>query len=261
MKIAISGKGGTGKTTIASLLAHCFQSAGYQVLAVDADPDANLASAIGFLPETVSSIIPISQQRKLIEERTGAKAGQFGQLFKMNPRVEDIPEEFSLSFRGIRLLVMGGVQKGGEGCACPENVLLRKLLSEIVLNRGEVVIMDMEAGIEHLGRGTSRAIDKMVIVVEPGLRSLQTAQKIMKLSRDIGIQSFGIVVNKIQDESQKHWVFRHIPESLILGTLSYNKSIPQAELNEKPLVDVLDDELKKEMDVIFEKLNNPIQTK
>lgn len=176
MKFAISGKSGTGKTTLAGILAHYFNNDGYNVLAVDADPDANLASAIG---------IPADQ------------SAQFGQLFKINPTVNDIADKYCTNFKGIKLLVMGGIQRRGNGCACLENVLLRKPLSELILNRDEVVIVDMQAGIEHLGRATAHSIDKMLIVVELSSRSGSTAKSIIRLGKEIGIESFGIVGNKI----------------------------------------------------------------
>jgi len=232
MKIAISGKGGTGKSTISGLLAHYFKNDGYKVLAIDSDPDANLASALGIPPEIASTIIPISNQRKLIEERTGAKPRQFGQLFKINPVVEDIPDKFCLNFQGIKLLVMGAVRKGGSGCACPENVLLRSLLSEIILHHHEVVLVDMEAGIEHLGRGTAQAIDKMLIIVEPGWRSISTAQTIMKLAKEIGAFSFGIIGNKIQGEIQKKWLRGQFSSDLWLGMISYHELIQEADLKQ-----------------------------
>ncbi len=251
MKIAISGKGGTGKSTIAGLLAHYFKNDGYKVLAIDSDPDANLASALGIPPEIASSIIPISNQRKLIEERTGAKPRQFGQLFKINPVVEDIPDKFCFNFQGIKLLVMGAVRKGGSGCACPENVLLRSLLSDIILHHHEVVLVDMEAGIEHLGRGTAQAINKMLIVVEPGWRSISTAQTIMKLAKEIGVFSFGIIGNKIQGEIQKKWLRGQFSSDLWLGMISYHELIQEADLKQKPLIKLMNDKLRSEFDPIY----------
>jgi CO dehydrogenase maturation factor len=251
MKFAVTGKGGTGKTTIAGILAHLFAGDGYHVLAVDADPDANLASAIGVQEDDANSITPISKQSKLVMERTGAKPRQFGQLFKMNPRVNDIPDAFCLEHKGIKLLVMGAVQEGGAGCACPENVLLRSLLSEIILNRDEVVIVDMEAGIEHLGRATAGAIDKMLIVVEPGSRSIDTAKTIMKLGEDIGLRDFGIVGNKIRTDRQKEWIKKQCEPLPVLGLIPYSDAIQDSDLNRKSLIETLDTGAKSEFDKIF----------
>lgn len=258
MKLAVTGKGGTGKSTIAGLLAHSFRNEGYTVLAVDADPDANLAAAIGLPPEQTSSITPISQQRELIKERTGANPKEFGQLFKMNPTVHDIPEKFCVEFRGIRLLVMGGVRKGGSGCACPENVLLKNLLSDIILTRGEVVIVDMEAGIEHLGRATSKSIDLMLIVVEPGLRSIKTAEKILVMGEDIGIRNFGIIGNKIQNADQKEWVKKQLPGKRILGMISYHDIIRDSDLEQKPLIDMINKEIKEEFNAVIRSVKSSL---
>ncbi len=254
MKIAISGKGGTGKTTLAGILVHFFKKDGYRVLAVDADPDANLASALGIPPELALSIKPISEQRQLIKERTGANPRQFGQLFKLNPTVSDIPDDFSLDFQGIKLLVMGAIRKGGEGCACPENVLLKNLLSEIILERKEVVIVDMEAGIEHLGRATACSIDRMLIVVEPGTRSIETAKKIMKLGTEIGLQNFGIIGNKLLDKHQREWVGRQFDQDLIFGMIPFDRNILEADLHQKSLIDTLGKDSKAEFMKIYNSL-------
>ncbi|MFC2164498.1 AAA family ATPase [Acidobacteriota bacterium] len=252
MKIAITGKGGTGKTTLSGILAQLFNNDGFTVLAVDADPDANLASAIGIPKKLAESIKPISEQRQLIKERTGANPKQFGQLFKINPTVTDIPDDFSLDFHGIKLLVMGSVRKGGEGCACPENVLLKNLLTDVILNRDEVVIVDMEAGIEHLGRATSMAIDKMLIVVEPGSRSVDTAKSIIKLGQDIGLHEFRIVGNKIRSEKQRDWIRNQFESSQVLGMIPYSESIQDADLLREPLINTIDPELKAEFQKIYE---------
>lgn len=256
MKIAVTGKGGTGKSTIAGILVHYFNNDGNKVLAVDADPDANLASAIGIPDEEASSIVPISEQRELIKERTGANPRQFGQLFKMNPTVNDIPDKFCVEFHGIKLLVMGGVRKGGSGCACPENVLLKNLLSEIILNRDEAVIVDMEAGIEHLGRATAESIDEMLIIVEPSLRSINTAHAIMRLAREVGISSFGIISNKIQNDWQKKWIGKQFPQNLILGMISYSNIIRDADLIKSPLIELMDDKLKAEFNEIYQAITS-----
>lgn len=251
MKFACTGKGGVGKTTIAALIAHYFNKAGYQVLAVDADPVAHLAMALGIPPDLSARIIPFSEQRRLIQERTGANPRQFGQLFKLNPTVNDIPDKFCVDFKGIKLLVMGAVQKGGSGCACPENVLLRSLLSEIILQRKEVVIVDMEAGIEHLGRATCRSIDKMLIVVEPSLRSVSAAKNILALAEEIGIESFGIIGNKIQSPRQEEWLRAQFPIRQILGMISYRDILRDSDFLPKPLIDSLDEPTRAEFDALY----------
>jgi CO dehydrogenase maturation factor len=252
MKIAVTGKGGTGKTTVAGVLAHCFNRDGSRVLAVDADPDANLASALGVPPNEAASIMPISRMRDLIRERTGAEPDRFGQMFKMNPTVADIPDEYAFDLRGIKLLVMGGIRKGGGGCACPENVLVQSLLSEIMLNRDEVVIVDMEAGIEHLGRATCRAVDKMLIVVEPGQRSIATAQAVVRLAKDIGITSFSIVGNKIRSEDEGRWVRSRFPSTPVVGLIPYSEIILEADRRQLQLIDMLDGPLETEFGKVYE---------
>ena len=256
MKLAITGKGGTGKTTVAGFLAHAFQRDGYQVLAVDADPDANLASALGIPEQQASSLVPLSQQQALIQERTGAKPGQMGQLFKLNPTVSDIPDNFCLSHQGIKLLVLGAVQKGGAGCACPENVLLRNLLSEIILNRHEVVIVDMEAGIEHLGRATSQAIDIMIIMVEPGSRSISTAKTIIKLAGEIGLANFGVIGNKIQTKDQALWIEKQFPPNLSLGHIPYSDTIRESDIQARPLQEMMDENLQEAFGKIYLRLRS-----
>jgi CO dehydrogenase maturation factor len=254
MKIAITGKGGTGKTTVAALFSHLFRKNGYEVMAVDADPDANLAEALGATEKERASIIPISAQRKLIEERTGAKPRQFGQLFRLNPTVKDIPDRLGVSIRGIKLIVMGGIVQGGDGCACPENVLLRSLLSEIILNRKEAVVVDMEAGIEHLGRATAKFIDIMVIVVEPGKRSIETAATTLNLGRQLGIERFGVIGNKFQNQEQEKWMRNQFPEDLYMGSLSYSPVIQNSDISGQPLIDLLDESLTNQFQTVYSSL-------
>jgi len=256
LKIAVTGKGGTGKTTLAGILAHRFRDDGSKVLAVDADPDANLASAIGVSAERAAAIVPISEMHELIRERTGAEPGQFGQMFKINPRVSDIPDKYCVDAGGIRLVVMGAVRKGGGGCACPENVLLQSLLIEIMLNRDDVVIVDMEAGIEHLGRATCKAVDAMVVVVEPGARSVGTAKRIMELAADIGVESFAIVGNKVRDRSQEEWIAGEFPSIRIAGMIPYSEAIAEADIKGRPPVEMLNEELKAEFEKIYRTIKN-----
>lgn len=251
MKIAVTGKGGTGKTTIAAVISHYFKNDGFKVLAVDADPDANLASALGIPAERAAAIVPISEMHELIKERTGAEPGQFGQMFKINPKVSDIPDRYCVDAGGIRLIVMGGVRKGGGGCACPENVLLQSLLIEIMLNRDEVVVVDMEAGIEHLGRATCKAVDAMLVVVEPGARSVRTARNIMKLAADIGVDSCTVIANKVRNEVQRDWIAGQFPSMRIAGFIPFSDAIAEADIRQRPAFEGLDEALRAEFDRIY----------
>ena len=201
MKIAITGKGGVGKTTLAALLAHHYARQNRPVLAIDADPSPCLGAALGFPPELVASLRPIAEMEDLIYERTGAQKGATGGYFKINPRVDDIPDRFAAGQGGIKLLQLGAVQTGGSGCICPESALLKTLVTHILLRRGEVVIMDMYAGVEHLGRATASAVDAIIVVAEPGARSLATARQIHKLAADIGLQRVYLVGNKVRGEA------------------------------------------------------------
>ena len=235
MKIAISGKGGVGKTLLAALLSQKFADSGYSVLAIDADPDANLAATLGF-PEP-EKITPISDMKELVEERTGARPGKAEVYFKLNPRVDDLPEKYALKRNGVRLMVMGHVKRGGSGCYCPENVLLQALVNHILLARDEVIILDMEAGIEHLGRATARAVDKLIMVVEPGRRSIETAYTINKLARDIGLQNIVVVGNKIRSQADREFLISSLPGFEFFGFIPYEQAIVDADLANRPLID------------------------
>jgi len=232
MKIAISGKGGVGKTTLAALLIKYFRDQGKKVLAVDADPDANLALALG-IPDP-ESITPLSEMKELIAERTDSQPGKMGGFFKMNPKVDDIPENFSRQLDGVKLIVMGGVKKGGSGCICPESVLLRTLVTHLVLLRDEVVVMDMEAGIEHLGRATARGVDKLLIVVEPGRRSIETAKHVKKLAQEIGLNKVAVVANKIRGAADEEFLRKNLPDLPILGFIPFDNRIIEADLQGRP---------------------------
>jgi len=235
MKIAISGKGGVGKTLLASLLSRIFAESGYSVIAIDADPDANLAATLGF-PQA-DEIIPISEMDELIEERTGAKPGQSAPYFKLNPKVDDIPDKYALKVNGIRLMRMGRIKKGGSGCYCPENALLKALLTHLLVSRNEVVILDMEAGIEHLGRGTAEMVDKLIVVVEPGRRSIETALSIQKLAGEIGLRNVAIVGNKVRSQSDREFIISSLPGFELLGFIPYDQAIVDADLDNLPVLD------------------------
>jgi CO dehydrogenase maturation factor len=228
MKIAVSGKGGVGKTTLSAFIIKAFSDRGQKVLAIDADPDANLAGALGF--EHPEDIIPISEMKDLIGERTESQPGSYGTFFKLNPHVSDLPEKLSKQKGNIRLMVMGGVKKGGGGCICPESVMLKTLITHLILARDEVVVLDMEAGIEHLGRGTASSVDKLIVVVEPGKRSIETAHHIQDLARDIGLKNIALVGNKIRGDQDKAFLQKQLPGFTFLGFLPYDNQIIEADL-------------------------------
>ncbi len=230
IKIAISGKGGVGKTTLSGTLARLLAREGYDVLAIDADPSMNLASALGIRNPPG----PLTESRELINERAGGPAG----VFKLNPKVDDIVEKFGV--RGpdnVKLLVLGTVERGGGGCMCPASSFLKALLRHVILKVNSVVILDMEAGVEHLGRGTTKGIDIMLIVVEPGARSIETAGRIAELARQIDIRKFGAVINKagekvreIEDRLDKYGI-------QVIGVIPYDTALVQADMDNVAPVD------------------------
>lgn len=229
MKIAVSGKGGVGKTTFSALLIRIFNEQGRRVLAIDADPDANLAAALGI--DNADKITPISEMKSLIFERTEAKPGSIGGFFKLNPKVDDLPDALSIKFDNIKLMRLGGIKKGGSGCICPESTLLKVLVSHVVLARDEVVVMDMEAGIEHLGRATAQAVDMLIVVVEPGRRSIDTAFHIEKLASEIGLKNIVLAGNKIRGKKDKDFLKAHLQGYRFLGFIPYDEVLIEADLN------------------------------
>lgn len=229
MKLAVSGKGGVGKTTFASLLIRILNARGKHVLAIDADPDANLAAALGIAD--ADKIKPISEMESLIFERTEARPGSIGGFFKLNPKVDDLPDSLSIKLDNIKFMRMGGVKKGGSGCICPESTLLRALINHIVLARNEAVVMDMEAGIEHLGRATAQAVDKLLVVVEPGRRSIDTANHIKRLASEIGLKNIAIVGNKIRNKRDEEFLQKHLSDFEFLGFIEYDDALIEADLD------------------------------
>ncbi|MCX7990713.1 MAG: carbon monoxide dehydrogenase accessory protein CooC [Proteobacteria bacterium] len=255
MKIAISGKGGVGKTTLAGALARYIADLKYKVLAIDADPDANLASAIGISKELLKGVKPISEMKELISERTGAKSGSFGGMFILNPKVDDLPEKFSIEYKGVKMMLLGVVESAGTGCFCPENTLLKALLRHLFVARDEVVIVDMEAGLEHLSRGTTAYVNKFIVVVEPGQRSFQTARQIRDLAKELNVKDVWIVGNKIKSEEDRDLIKKELSDFSILGFLSYNDKIIESDkLGISPYD--LSDGLRKEIEEIWNNINN-----
>lgn len=257
MKIAITGKGGVGKTTLTALLAQVYADAGRQVLAVDADPSPCLANALGFPQDLSASLHPIAEMDELILERTGAKKGQVGGFFTINPRVDDIPERFSVLHRGVRLLSMGAVELGGSGCICPEAALLKTLFTHLMFRKDEVLLLDMYAGVEHLGRATVDFVDAMIIVVEPTRRSLGTAAQIKKLASDIGLTRLYLVGNKVRDEDEAAFLRAETPGLPVLGLLPADLSVQEADRLNIPVYDHVP-ALKAEAEAIIDKIEEKI---
>ncbi|MCK6540408.1 MAG: carbon monoxide dehydrogenase accessory protein CooC [Anaerolineales bacterium] len=237
MKLAITGKGGVGKTTLTALLAQSYADAGRQVLAVDADPSPCLAGALGFPSELRAQLHPIAEMDALIEERTGAKPGTVGGFFTLNPRVDDIPERFSVLHRGVRLLEMGSVDLGGSGCICPESAMLKTLFTHLLFRDDDILLLDMYAGVEHLGRATVDFVDAMLVVVEPTRRSLGTAAQIKKLANDIGLQRLYLVGNKIRNEEEAKFLESETPDLPLLGYLPADLKVQEADRLGIPVYD------------------------
>lgn len=229
MKIAVTGKGGVGKTTFAATLARLYAQEGRPVLAADVDPDANLGLALGFSEEELAKITPITKMRKLIEERTGANADNT--FYRINPKVSDIPDTYGRVCNGVKLLVLGTVDTAGSGCVCPEHVMLKRIINNLVLHREDVVILDMEAGLEHLGRGTTSGMDQFVVVVEPGARSIQTYENVKRLAFDLGVKQVRVVANKVRDEKDEAFIRSKIPEEDLLGFVHYSPEVIDADRN------------------------------
>jgi CO dehydrogenase maturation factor len=237
MKIAITGKGGVGKTTLAALLAQSYADMGRQVLAVDADPSPCLAGALGFPAELRTQLSPIAEMDDLIEERTGAKPGMVGGFFTINPRVDDIPERFSVLHRGVRLLEMGAVDIGGSGCICPESAMLKTLFTHLLFRKDDVLLLDMYAGVEHLGRATVDFVDAMLVVVEPTRRSLGTAAQIRSLAADIGLTRLWLVGNKVRNEDERAFLEAETPGLEVLGFLPADLMVQEADRLGVPVYD------------------------
>ena len=240
MKLAIAGKGGSGKSTIAAALVLSQARAGRRVLALDADPDANLASALGVPVEEQRGIVPISEQRALIEERTGAKVKQYGQMFRLNPEVSDIADGYALEHEGVALLVLGAIESGGSGCACPESVLIKALVTDLVLHKDEALVMDMEAGVEHLGRGTARGVDTMLVVLEPSRMSLECAERVFRMAGEIGLGDVRVVANKIASPEDEAWVREAVPNHEIAAVIRHTPGIRAADREGRAVLDGFD---------------------
>ena len=253
LKIAFGGKGGVGKTTVSALIARTIAALNKEtkVIAIDADPVANLAAGLGI--DETQPITPVAELSDLIAERTGAQPGTMGGFFTLNPKVDDIPDRFSIEKDGVKLLVMGTVQTGGSGCICPEATILKALMNHLVLARNEVVVMDMEAGVEHLGRATSGSVDALIIVVNPGKRSRVAADRIRKLGADIGIKNIVVLGNRVTGPEDQALIEETLSDYDILGFLPEMDEIVKSDRSgDRPFEDI--STIPPELRAIAEKL-------
>lgn len=241
-KIAIGGKGGVGKTTVCAVWAQLFAEDGFDVLAIDADPNTNLALAFGLPPE--QSPQPLIRMKELIAERTGTGKDAVGAYFRLNPKVSDLPEKYSLEVGklkppagGLKLLTLGAITQGGAGCACPEGAFLKALLMHTILQRQELVLVDLAAGVEFMGRASVQGIDALVLIVEPGGRSIETANNMAKMAKELGIGCVAAIANKITESSQTDLIKSQLKDIVLLGTLQYSRSLQQVDLKRAPVIE------------------------
>lgn len=258
-KIAIGGKGGVGKTTVCAVLARIFAEDGSDVLAIDADPNTNLASAFGIPSE--QSPAPLISMKELIAERTGTGKEALGAYFKMNPKVSDLPEKYSLDVGKLKLLVLGAITHGGGGCACPEGAFLKAMLTHTMLQREEVVLVDLAAGVEFMGRASVQGIDALVVVVEPGGRSIETANNMAVMAGELGIGCVAAIANKITDAAQEELIKSQLKDIVFLGSLAYSKSVQQADLLRKAVFETnaqIVDELRRVKNSLTDLLSSKV---
>ncbi len=243
MKIAISGKGGVGKTTISAFLVKALEEMGRKVLAIDADPSPHLARVLGF--KNASNIRPIAEMQELLQERSERN----GPFYKLNPKVDDLPEKFMQQKGNVRLMVVGAIQQGGAGCACADNAVLKSLLNMLLLSQDEDIVLDMEAGVEHLGRGTISSVDHLLVVVQPYKGSLETAKKIEKLAKDLGLNHLEFVANNVEDESDIDFIVSELGRRPI-GIFWSSKDVRKAERVSLPLYDACPQCMKAAKDLL-----------
>ncbi|MHC4659171.1 MAG: ATP-binding protein [Planctomycetota bacterium] len=231
VKIAIGGKGGVGKTTVCAVWAQLFAEDGFDVLAIDADPNTNLCCAFGIPSE--QSPEPLVKMKQLIAERTGTGKDTIGAYFRLNPKVSDLPDKYQLEVNGLKLLVLGSISQAGAGCACPEGAFLKALLTHTILQRQEVVLVDLAAGPEFMGRASVQGIDALVVVVEPGSRSTETAINIARMAKELGIKRIAAIINKVTDTGQVETIKSQLASMTILSSIEYFPAVQEADLQRK----------------------------
>ncbi|MHC4173909.1 MAG: ATP-binding protein [Planctomycetota bacterium] len=262
VKIAIGGKGGVGKTTVCAVWAQLFAESGFNVLAIDADPNTNLALAFGIPSQ--QSPEPLIKLKELITERTGTGKEAIGAYFKLNPKVSDLPEKYWLEVGKLKLLVLGAITRAGAGCACPEGAFLKALLTHTILQRQEVVLVDLAAGVESMGRASVQGIDALVVVVEPGGRSIETANNIAKMAKELGIGCVGAIANKITETAQTDVIESQLDDAVLLGTLKYSRSLQEADLRRAPVFGAdaeLVEQLKQAKNQLIESVSSKVKNR
>jgi len=227
LKIAISGKGGVGKTTFAANLARWLSHKGVTVLAVDADPDASLGTVMGISEEVLAELKPIVDMKELIEERMGGS----GAFFPLNPNVDDILDDYCVSLGTLRFFRMGNIKGGGTSCYCKENSFLQALVNSLILGEQDTVILDMGAGIEQLTRGTAQGVDVLVIVTEPSKVSVQTVKVIQKLALELGIPRVVVIGNKVRNLKEENFLRDHFPAEQLIGIIPYSEELLEMSIN------------------------------
>lgn len=253
MKLAISGKGGVGKTTVAATLVKLFAQKYKTVYAVDADPDACLAAGVGIPEDIINNAKPLVEMKEVID----SKSQGGGAFFSLNPNVDDVLEEYCIKLDNIRFLRMGGIKQGGAACYCRENSFLSNVIGSMLWDKDSVVILDMGAGIEHLTRGTARAVDVMLVVVEPSKNSVNTARLVKKLADELGIQRTMIIGNKVRNPKEQEFIAKHFEADEILGFIPFDENIWESSMDQGPAAE-LGGELLRSMQEIYKKLEQEV---